>query len=194
MSYKLNLGCGMFKKEGYINVDIVSNTTPDILCDLNKFPYPFHDDKFTVIEANHVLEHLYEPFKVMKELYRISQHKGIIIIRVPHFSRGFTHPEHKRGFDVTFPYYFNPDFKGGYQGFYLKLEKMRLRWFAQEYLKKDVLSKFVFYLAKLASLIIDFISNLSPFFTSRILCFLVGGFEEIEFYFRVLKRRDNDEI
>ncbi len=187
MEKKLNLGCGEFKKKGYVNLDYFAVSEPDVKHDLNKIPYPFKDSEFELIEADHLLEHLDDPFRVMKELHRISKNNGMIIIRVPHFSRGFTHPEHKRGFDVSFPYYFNSSFKGGYQGFQLDLKKMKLSWFAQPYLKKTVLSQPVFLIAKLIGKILDVFSNLSPFICSRVWCFLVGGFEEIEFHFQVKK-------
>ncbi len=138
-SRKLNLGSGEFQKEGFINVDYYSISNPDVSHDLNQFPYPFEDNQFELVEADHVLEHLTEPFKVMGELRRICASGALIHIRVPHFSRGFTHADHKRGFDVTFPYYFDPTFRPGYQDIPLQLEKMRLRWFAQPYLKKLML-------------------------------------------------------
>jgi len=187
MSKKLNLGSGEFKKKGYINLDYYSITKPDVKHDLNRLPYPFKDNQFELIEADHVLEHLDNPFKVMKELHRISKNNGLIIIRVPHFSRGFTHPEHTRGFDVSFPYYFDSSFKGGYQGFNLQLKKMKLSWFAQPYFKKSVLSKPVLYLASSIGFIIDIFANLSPTICSRFWCYLVGGFEQIEFQFTVKK-------
>src|SRR3989338_5028532 len=127
-SKKLNLGSGEFKKKGYVNVDYYSITEPDVKHDLNQIPYPFKDNEFELIEGDHVLEHLKDPFEVMKELYRISKHNALIIIKVPHFSRGFTHPDHKRGFDVSFPYYFNPKFKGGYVGYSLVAKKVKLTW------------------------------------------------------------------
>ncbi|NCB39097.1 MAG: methyltransferase domain-containing protein [Erysipelotrichia bacterium] len=184
---KLNLGCGEFKKEGYVNVDCFSVSTPDICHDLNSLPYPFEDSTFGAIEADHLLEHLNDPFSVMRELYRIAADGCVIKLRVPHFSRGFTHAQHNRGFDVSFPLYFNPSFKGGYQGFPLCLTSMRLRWFAQPYLKKTVLSAPVFYAATVAGKIIDLCANFSPFLCSRLWCFWVGGFEEIEFVFKVEK-------
>lgn len=187
MTKKLNLGCGEFKKEGYINVDYYAVSEPDVRHDLNKFPYPFNDNEFELIEADHLLEHLDEPFEVMKELHRISKDNGLIIIKVPHFSRGFTHPEHKRGFDISFPYYFDPVFKGGYQGIRLQVKKMRLLWFAQPYLKKHILPKTVFYIGYLMGALLNFFANLSPYLCSRLWCFLVGGFDEIEFQFIVKK-------
>jgi SAM-dependent methyltransferase len=186
-SRKLNLGSGEFLKDGFVNVDFFSISGPDVSHDLNQFPYPFEDDYFELIEADHVLEHLDDPFKVMGELRRISASGATIRIRVPHFSRGFTHAEHKRGFDVTFPYYFNPALPLGYQRIPLELVRMRLRWFAQPYLKKIMLSSPMFYMGQLAGFMIDFFANLSPWLCSRLWCYWVGGFEEIEFIFRVNK-------
>src|SRR5688572_11002464 len=102
---KLNLGSGEFKKEGFLNVDYYSVSEPDLRHDLTSMPYPFGDNHFDWIESDHCLEHLPEPFRIMREIHRIGKPGATVIIRVPHFSRGFTHAEHKAGFDVTFPYY-----------------------------------------------------------------------------------------
>ncbi len=187
-SRKLNLGSGEFLKDGFVNVDYYSISRPDVVHNLDQFPYPFHDNYFELVEADHVLEHLTEPFAVMRELHRICAPGATIHIRVPHFSRGFTHAEHKHGFDVTFPYYFNPAFGLGYQRAPLELIKMRLRWFAQPYLKKSVLPAMLFFAAQTVGSMIDFFANLSPWFCSRLWGYWVGGFEEIEFVFRVSKQ------
>lgn len=184
---RLNLGSGEFPKPGYVNVDYYSITPPDIVHDLDRFPYPFADNEFDLVEADHCLEHLRDPFAVMREIHRITKPGGIVRIRVPHFSRGFTHADHKRSFDVTFPYYFNPHFKGGYTGTHYKIRRVRLKWFSQPYLKRTVLSPVVFYTALIFGYVIDFLANLSPLFTSRVWCFWVGGFEEVYFEFEVVK-------
>lgn len=124
---KLNLGCGKYKLPGYHNIDSWPEAEPDQFVDLEQFPLPFPDDHFKEVKADHVLEHLNNPFGIMLELHRICAHDAIIRIKVPHFSRGMTHADHKRCFDVTFPYYFNPDFKSGYLGRTMKLEYHRLR-------------------------------------------------------------------
>lgn len=180
---KLNIGCGAFKIDGFLNLDADPRAQPDVVYDLNNPPYPFPSGAFEVIEANHILEHLDDPFAVMEELHRLLALGGLLIIRVPHFSRGFTHAEHKRGFDVTFPYYFNPSFPGGYVGADFGLRRMKLIWFAQPYLKKLVLSKPAYYLGSALGWVIDLFAGISPIFCSRVWCFLVGGFEEIEFQF-----------
>jgi SAM-dependent methyltransferase len=184
---KLNLGSGRFKKVGYLNVDWVSGTEPELVHDLNRLPYPLADNRFKLIEADHVLEHLDNAFAVMKELHRIARPGATIIIRVPHWSRAMTHPEHQHGFDFTFPFYFNKNFQGGYQGVELRAEVVKLTWLAQRYLKKRTVAAYLYYPARPLGAIFDFLANLSPMFCSRIWCFWVGGFEEIEFRFRVVK-------
>ena len=180
---KLNLGCGQFRKEGYINLDVSPLSKADVICDLEKFPYPFDDNTFDFIEAAHLLEHLSDPCRVMSEINRILKPGGTIHIRVPHFSRGFTHPEHKRGFDVTFPLYFNKNFVGGYTGTHLINKKTELHWFAQKHLMKSILKSWLYYMLSIIGGILDIFANLSPIFCSRVWCFWVGGFYEIEFIF-----------
>lgn len=173
----------MFKRKGFVNIDNWKESNPDVLHDLNKFPYPFEEDTFELIEGDHIIEHLEKPFKVMEELHRILKPKGRLVIRVPHSSRGFTHPEHEHGFDVSFPLYFDPDFSGGYRGFqFFKLD-MRLKWFAQPYLKKKELSGLMFFIGNTLGKIINPVANFSPYACSRIWCYWVGGFEEIGFVF-----------
>lgn len=172
-----------------MNVDFSPLVNPDVAHDLNTFPYPFEDNSFDYIEAYHVLEHLDRPFEVMRELHRIARPNARIHIKVPHFSRGFTHAEHAHGFDVSFPLYFNPTFTtSGYFGVSFALEYMRLHWMAFGHLMPHMgYSPFFIRLVSLAGSVLSFFANLSPNFCSRIWCFWVGGFEEIEFMFKCNK-------
>lgn len=185
MSKKLNLGCAGFKKNGYINVDWDPAVDPDVLHDLNKFPYPFEENSFDVVEADHVLEHVDRVFTVMKEIHRILKPGGILKIKTPHFSRGFTHVEHTHGFDVTFPLYFRADFKrSGFCGVEFELKSMRLKWMAfLKLLPYLGYNKIIIFLLSVINGIISFLANISPNFCSRFWCYWVGGFEEIEFEF-----------
>lgn len=182
---KLNLGSGELKKEGFINVDRSSLVAPDVVHDLNILPYPFNNDEFDLIEADHVLEHLDNVFFVMAELHRILKLGGELKIKVPHFSRGFTHAEHSHGFDITFPLYFNKNFtKSGYYGVEFKLEKFQLHWLAFFHLLPALgYGGFILFVLKFFNAVISFLANLAPGFCSRIWCFWVGGFDEIEFKF-----------
>lgn len=185
---KLNAGCGAFKKTGYINLDVNARVQPDVTHDLEQYPYPFEDGAFDLIESSHNLEHLSDPFAAMAEFHRLLAPGGRLLIKVPHFSRGFTHPEHKRGFDVSFPYYFDPSFPGGYSGTPFELEALRLTWNGQPYLKEQVLPRPVARGLSALGTVIDFFANLSPALCSRIWCFWVGGFEEMEIRFKKLYR------
>jgi len=183
LSKKLNLGCGSFKMPGYVNVDSTASSQPDLVHDLNLFPYPFEDGWFANVEMNHALEHLEDPFSVMREVERILQPGGELIVRVPHFSRGFTHADHKRGFDITFPLYFQPSFLAGFTGVHFELQSMKLRWYAQPYLKRLVIGRITDVVLRGIGSVLDVCANLFPAACSRIWCYWVGGFEELEMQF-----------
>ncbi len=84
----LNLGSGTKKIKDYINVDKYETLGPDIVHDLEKFPYPFKDNSVVNIILSHVLEHIGQNpnifNSIMKELYRICKNQAIISITVPH--------------------------------------------------------------------------------------------------------------
>ncbi|OGY93546.1 MAG: hypothetical protein A2406_02850 [Candidatus Komeilibacteria bacterium RIFOXYC1_FULL_37_11] len=184
-SKKLNLGAGEDRQDGYINIDWNDLTKPDIKHNLNQFPYPFPDSHFDEILASHILEHLDRPFQVMTELHRILKPNGHLIIKVPHFSRGFTHAEHNHGFDVSFPKYFDKNFtKSGFYGVEFELQDLKLHWAAFSHLLTYYgYGKGLTAVIRFLSFIFSFLANLSPNFCSRVWCFWVGGFEEIRFKF-----------
>lgn len=120
----LDLGCGRSKIKGAMGVDIEEYSNIDIICDLNKFPYPFKDKKFNVINCHDILEHLDDLTKIMKELYRILKNNGEIKISAPHFTNlwAFSDPTHKHFFGYrTFEFYC------GMQDNYLDLFKIKYR-------------------------------------------------------------------
>lgn len=83
---KLNLGSGQNPLPGYINVDKFGS--PDLLHDLEKFPYPWETNSIDEIVMHHILEHLGERTEtflgIIKELYRICKPDALIKITVPH--------------------------------------------------------------------------------------------------------------
>jgi len=176
----LNLGCGFFPREDCVNVDFDPRAGADVLVDLNDVPYPFPDERFERVYASHVLEHLADPLAAMREWHRLLRPGGELHIRVPHFSRGFTHPDHKRGFDVSFPLYFDPEMKPWYAGTPYELRRLRLHWNDQPYLKRYVASAPARWVAGLVGVVIDSVANLWPMAFSRLFAFWVGGFEGLE--------------
>ena len=98
---RLNLGCENEYKEGWVNLDFDKNTKADIYHDLNKYPYPFEKDAFDEVLASMILEHLDNPLKSIKELYKISKHKCKIYISVPYANEiisGLSDLSHKNKF------------------------------------------------------------------------------------------------
>lgn len=180
---KLNLGSGRDYKQGWVNLDWNDLDKPDIVHDLNKFPYPFEEDTFDLIEANHILEHLDRPFEVMRELHRILKSDGTLIVRVPHFSRGFPHPEHAHGFDVTFPMFFDKSVNlPGYYGFEFDCVKITITW---EAFIDFLPSRFngIKPILRLLNAVISFFANLNIYLFARIWCYWVGGASQVEFIF-----------
>lgn len=86
---KLNLGCGIDIKQGYINIDNQRGKGVDIIWDLNQIPYPFKDKSIERIYIKNTLEHLTaHPYKLFKEFKRILKKGGMLIIIVPHYTNG----------------------------------------------------------------------------------------------------------
>lgn len=182
---KMNLGCGQFPKPEMLNVDWDDKTKADVLLNLDDLQSyrVFPDNHFEFITMDHVLEHLTDVFGIMRELHRILAPGGRLVIRVPHYSRGMAHPEHKHGFDTAFPEYMNPDFKGGYIGVPFQLESMRMDYMQGWDLKKPFVSPIGFLILKGLNAVVTGLANLSPHAASRFWCYWVGGFEQIEFIF-----------
>ena len=88
MYKKLNLGSGDKKIEGFLNLDKFDTFKPDIVHDLENFPYPFLENEVDEIKLIHVLEHIGKDpdiyIKILKELYRICINEALIHIIVPH--------------------------------------------------------------------------------------------------------------
>lgn len=99
---RLNLGCGLKKIDGFVNVDISPTVKPDQIVDLNQFPWPFEDNEFDHIVAKDIIEHLGETSKdfisAIKEMYRISHNGAIWEVQAPHWrcDIAIDDPDHKR--------------------------------------------------------------------------------------------------
>lgn len=182
----LNLGCGNYPMERALNVDIRPETGCDVLMDLNKpeeiqrLPHGHYDR----ISLFHVLEHLDDAFKTVHACTELLKPGGILHIRVPHASRGFTHSEHKHGFDAGFPHYFNPALPTFYYGTALELVSMRLDWAIRFDIYRQIIPLWQVYILWFLNAILTPLANISPGLCSRLWCYWVGGFEQIEYVFR----------
>jgi len=88
MYKKLNLGSGDKRINGFLNIDKFRTFNPDIVHDLEEFPYPFNENEIDEIKLIHVLEHIGKDpdtyINIIKELYRICINGALIHIIVPH--------------------------------------------------------------------------------------------------------------
>jgi glycosyltransferase involved in cell wall biosynthesis len=76
---KVDLGGGLYPRAGYMTID---QEGADINCDLND-GIPLEDNSVGVINASHVIEHLRDPIKTMREIHRVLVHGGWAFIEVP---------------------------------------------------------------------------------------------------------------
>ena len=96
----LDFGCSTNKTGNALGVDIDIQNHPDLVFDLNRFPYPVRDHSVDRIYAKHILEHLGDLYGIFREVHRILKQDGDFIIEVPHFSCrvAYSEPEHNRFF------------------------------------------------------------------------------------------------
>lgn len=110
MTKKLNIGCGWYKKDGFINIDKSSEVSPDKVVDIEK-GLPFGNDYFDYIYSSHVLEHI-SPNKfrfVLEEIARVIKDGGILELDLPFDNIGTrTNIDHYRTFSFgTFDQLYN---------------------------------------------------------------------------------------
>lgn len=101
----LNLGCGFTKFVGanWTNVDKYNICNPDMVHDLDIIPYPWPDNTFDYIYANHVFEHLRDWWGALVECSRILKPGGHLEVRVPDesSSSALTYRDHLHVFYIT---------------------------------------------------------------------------------------------
>jgi len=104
----LHLGSGRKYAPEAINVDRISTTDPDVVHDLDSFPWPFVNGRFREVRAFDVMEHLNDIVAAMEEIHRICVDGASVLITVPHFSSVNAHTDitHRHNFSSrSFDYF-----------------------------------------------------------------------------------------
>ena len=97
----LDLGCGTHKAKGAFGLDSRAFPGVDIIADLEK-ALPLENDRFDVVFANQVIEHVVNLPGLMHEIHRILKPGGRFLAHVPYFRSGWAHcdPTHVRSFSI----------------------------------------------------------------------------------------------
>jgi glycosyltransferase involved in cell wall biosynthesis len=108
---RLNLGCGLDVRPGFINADTMPLPGVDAVLSVDPWQprLPFVDEEFDEIIAFHVLEHVANKNMIVEELWRIARHNAVIRIKVPdrRHSDAFIDPTHLSFWEVdTIDFYF----------------------------------------------------------------------------------------
>jgi SAM-dependent methyltransferase len=114
----LDVGCGINKKAGAIGIDRNPASRADVLCELDRFPYPFRDSSFDALQAVHVIEHVSDVIRTMEEFHRLVRKGGEVLIVTPHYTdfSSFCDPTHRWHLNSFSLRYFGED-HGGF-GYY----------------------------------------------------------------------------
>lgn len=176
INMKLNLWCGKDVLAWYVNMDLLALPWVQVQHDLEVLPYPFEDNTFDEIYCSHVLEHVSDLTKTMKELVRISKKGWVIKVKVPYFANPnwWSDPTHYRLFTSnTFSYFTKDCF---YNDLDINVTKTRIHFFSNiQYFKSDKIN-----------IIPDAIINVFPRFYERFLAYIFPS-AEIHFLLTVNK-------
>jgi SAM-dependent methyltransferase len=114
----LDVGCGIKKAPGSIGIDRNPASAADVLCDLDRFPYPFADSSFDRLQAVHVIEHVSDVIRTMEEFHRLVRPGGRVYLVTPHYTdfSSFCDPTHRWHLNSFSFRYFGED-HGGF-GYY----------------------------------------------------------------------------
>jgi SAM-dependent methyltransferase len=114
----LDVGCGINKYPGSIGIDRNPACAADVICDLDRFPYPFADGAFDSLRAIHVIEHLTDVIRTMEEFHRLVKPGGRVRIETPHYTdySSFCDPTHKHHLN-SFSFRYFGENHGGF-GYY----------------------------------------------------------------------------
>jgi len=110
----LDVGCGLQKLPGAVGIDRNPSSRADVICDLDRFPYPFRDACFDFVRAVHVIEHVADVLRTMEEFHRLLRPGGRLLIVTPHYSdfSSYCDPTHRWHLSSYSFRYFGEDHAG----------------------------------------------------------------------------------
>lgn len=84
---KLNLGCGGGRKQGYVNVDLLSGPGIDVTADVRDLP--FEEKSCEEIRATQLIEHIprNDVLPMLKHWYKLLAKNGKVMVTLPNFDK-----------------------------------------------------------------------------------------------------------
>lgn len=89
---KLNLGCGIKKLDDHINIDMLASVDPDIIHNLEDYPWPLPENQFEEVRASHIVEHIGTMgdadswFNLWREIWRVCKPGAIVYCLAPYYT------------------------------------------------------------------------------------------------------------
>lgn len=110
---KLDLACGINKKEGFTGVDICPGEGVDVVHDLESFPWPFEDNSVDEVSMMNYIEHVKDLMGFMNELHRVMKSGAKCEVTAPYWSsiRAWQDPTHIRPINEATFLYYNKDWR-----------------------------------------------------------------------------------
>jgi len=96
---RLDIGCGLVRRPGFVGIDKVIKVKPDILADI-EYGLPIKSNSLNFVYSSHTMEHIDNFINLMEEIYRVCKPGAIVEIVVPYYASSSAHmdPTHVRFF------------------------------------------------------------------------------------------------
>ncbi len=105
----LDIGCGLVRAEpGAIGMDWSPESGAEVVWDVNCYPWPLPDSAFVRVYMSHIIEHMEDIVRAMKEVHRVCRDGALVFITTPHFSshNSYVDPTHRHHLAAgTFDYF-----------------------------------------------------------------------------------------
>lgn len=99
----LHLGCGENVRPNAHNVDQLDHDGVDEQLDLEAYPWPWPDNTFARIDAEHVFEHLGNVEQALRECARVLVPGGRLYLALPVGQNAWTDPDHEHRWNWDTP-------------------------------------------------------------------------------------------
>lgn len=181
---KLDLGCGLNCKPGFVGVDIEPKTKANIIWDLNRTPIPIDSNSVVEVYSRHMIEHLNDPFSFLEEVWRVCKHDARVTFSFPHFTKVWNNISHKSGVCSNL-LDSGRDCRYDHSRIRFKTEGITYRW--RFYSGVNKFKSFFHFMYFLCNVGFNFVLNLDSRLTEELFCFWVGGVDDVRVVGRVVK-------